>query len=171
MVLRLEVVVVAVIVAIISSTVLYKLNASYVNAIASTKELEFTKTTFIEVNTEKMQGHTYGTYGRRDNGVLTLDNLVYYTENISRLTAQKGTLKGDVLYLYGDVFLEEVDGYEYRTTLATYNQQTEMLYITAPFVGKRDKNIIKGDTLMYDTRIKKASGTKINSVIYTSKKQ
>jgi len=168
--IRLEVILVTVIVTIFSAALLFKLNTSLQVENSSTKELEFTKTTFIEVNTEKMQGHIYGTYGRRDKGVLSLENLVYYTDTISRLTAQKGTYKGDLLYLYGDVFLEENDGYTYTTTQANYNQKTQMLYITAPFVGKRDKNIIKGDTLKYDTRIKKASGSTIDSVLYTTEK-
>jgi len=170
MVLRLEVIIVTVIATILSSTLLFKLNASLQNPTDSTKELEFTKTTFIEVNTEKMQGHMYGTYGWRDGGVLNLRNLVYYTENIKRLTAKKGTYKDDLLYLYGDVFLEEVDGYTYTTTQATYNQKTEMLYITAPFVGERAKNVIKGESLKYDMRLKKAVGSRINSVVYTTEK-
>jgi hypothetical protein len=168
--LRLEVILAFLIVGIIAATVMLKINSSGIEVNTMLKELEFTNTTFTEVNTEKLQGHVYGTYGTRLKGVLSLENLKYNSETISELTANKGTYKGEILYLYGDVLLKEKDGYTYNTQQANYNQQTDMLYITAPFIGTRDKNIIKGKTLEYNTRIKKASGTKIDSVLYTTEK-
>jgi len=168
--LRLEVVLSVIIIGIIAATVMLKINSSDAEVNIMLKELEFTDTTFREVNTEKLQGHIYGTYGTRTEGILSLENLKYYSETISELTAQKGTYKGEILYLYGSVLLKEKDGYTYKTQQANYNQKTEILYITAPFIGMRDKNIIKGKTLEYNTRIKKASGTNIDSVLYTSEK-
>ena len=168
--LRLEVVLSVIIVGIITMAVMLKLNSSGVELNTMMKELEFTDTTFTEVNTEQMKGHVYSTYGTRSQGALSLENLEYNSETISELTAQKGTYKGDILYLYGDVVLQEKDGYTYRTQQANYNQETEILFITAPFVSTRGKNIIKGKTLKYNTRIKKASGTKIDSVLYTTEK-
>ncbi len=41
------------------------------------KELEFTETTLIEVDTEKMKSRAYATHGVRDQGILILDNIVY----------------------------------------------------------------------------------------------
>ncbi|SFV68408.1 hypothetical protein MNB_SV-3-1303 [hydrothermal vent metagenome] len=170
MVLRLEIIITILITMILSSALLFKYHTSLKPATEATKELEFTEATFIEVNTEKMQGHMYGTYGCIDKGVLSLENIVYSTEEIKCFRAKKGISRDNFLYLYQDVFLENINGYTYATTQATYNKKTEMLYITAPFVAKQDKNIIKGKSLIYDIHHKKALGSRINSVVYTTEK-
>ena len=99
-----------------------------------------------------------------------MENLVYSTDTIDELVAEQGKFKGEILYLDGSVVLKEKDGYIYKTEHANYDQKTEILNITAPFTAKRDKNIIKGNTLRYDTRKKETSGTKIDSVLYTTEK-
>jgi lipopolysaccharide export system protein LptA len=135
-----------------------------------TKELEFTNTTITEVGTQKLQGRAYGTYGVRDNGVLYLENIVYFTETIKYLIADKGKYIGDVLHLDGNIILEEQQGYNYRTQQASYDQNTEILNVTAPFVATSGKNIFKGDTLVYHTQKKEAYGTAIDAVVYTAEK-
>jgi len=167
---RLEIILSLAIVGIISGSLMVKLNKSSAENKIFTKELEFTNTTFTEVDTIKMQGTAYSTYGIRDNGILTLDNFVYYTETINSLVADKARYEGDIIYLDGDVMMEERDGHTYDTQHANYNQKTEIINITAPFVGVRDKNIYKGTTLWYNTRSKEAFGAMINAVVYTTKK-
>ena len=135
-----------------------------------TKDLEFTSTTFIEVDTQKMQGWVYGTYGVHNKGILSLDNVVFHTENIDSLVAKKGKYIKEVLYLDGDVVMEEKDGYTYKTQHANYNQKTEFLNITAPFVAVKGQNIIKGETLRYDTANKETFGRKVDAVLYTTEK-
>ena len=103
-------------------------------------------------------------------GIFTLKNLEYSTDTIESLVAKQGRFKGEILYLDGSVVLKEKEGYTYETEHANYNQETDILNITAPFVGIRDKNIIKGNTLRYDTRKKETFGTKIDSVLYTTEK-
>jgi len=168
--LKLELVLTVVIVGIISGSLMLKLHDTSVEGKAFTKELAFTNTTLIEVDTDKMQGRAYGTYGTLEKGALTLDNLVYHTDTIESLLANKGRYEGDILYLDGDIVMQEKDGYTYETQHATYNQKTEILNITAPFTAVWNKNSIKGDTLRYDTRKKEAFGTAIDSVFYTSEK-
>jgi LPS export ABC transporter protein LptC len=168
--LRLEIILSTFIVVIIFSIFMLKLTPSFSSTETLKKELEFTNTTFTEVNTEKLQGHLYGTYGVRYKGILSLKNIEYNSETIHKIVADKGTYKGDLLYLYGHVVLDEEEGYTYETEQANYNQKTETLYITAPFVGIRNKNRIKGNTLVYNTRTKKTSGTRIDSVLYTTEK-
>ncbi|WP_309496911.1 hypothetical protein [Sulfurovum sp.] len=168
--LRLETVVIVSIVLIVTGAMTLEVGTSVKKNAIFTKELEFTNTTFTEVDTQKLQGRAYGTYGVRDNAVLSLDNLVYFTETIKYLIADKGKYVGDILNLEGNIVMEEHQGYNYKTQQASYDQKTEILNVTAPFVATRDKNIIKGDTLVYHTRKKEAYGTSIDAVVYTAEK-
>jgi uncharacterized protein YxeA len=168
--IRIEIVLFIAIVVIITGSLTIKLNNDANKQKPFTKELEFTYTTFTEVNTEKLLGRAYSTYGMRDDGVLTMNHLTYQADNIESLVANKGTYMGDIIYLEGDVVMDDTNGYVYETQQAEYNQETEILNITAPFVATRDKDIIKGDTFTYNTRSKEAYGTKIDAVIYTIEK-
>lgn len=168
--LKLEFVLIVAIVGILAGSLLLKLSRTDTKTEAFTKELEFTNTMLIEVDTQKVLSNSYGTYGVRDKGVFTLNDLVYSTDTIESLVAKQGRFKGEILYLDGSVVLKEKGGYTYKTEHANYSQKTDILKITAPFVGTRDKNIIKGNTLRYDTRKKEAFGTKIDSVLYTTEK-
>ena len=158
------------IVLLISGSLFVKLGNAPKQRKAFTKDLEFTHTTFIEVDTQKMQGWAFGTYGVRDKGILTLDNIVFHTDNIDSLIAKKGKYIKEVLYLDGDVVMQEKNGYTYNTQHANYNQKTEILNITAPFTAVRDENVMKGKTLRYDTVKKEAFGTKVDAVLYTTEK-
>ena len=135
-----------------------------------TKELEFSYTTFREVDQTKLQAIAYGTYGVRDNGILSIDNLVYQTEKIESLVAQKGRYKGSIIYLEGNVIFEDTKGYHCETEQAEYDQHSEILNITSPYIATRDKNIVFGDTLTYNTRTKEAYGTVIDAIVYTVEK-
>lgn len=168
--LRLEIILSVVIGGMVFTIFMLKLSSSLVNSKPLEKELEFTNTTFTEVNTQKLEGHLYATYGVRYKGTLSLKNIQYTSETVENMVADKGMYKENILYLHGNVVLNEKEGYTYTTQEANYNQETEMLYITAPFVGIRDKNRIKGNILVYNTQDKKASGTSIDSVFYTSEK-
>jgi type II secretory pathway pseudopilin PulG len=168
--LKLEVVLVMTIAGIVAGSLMLKLGGIETKGEVFTKELEFTNTMLIEVNTLKSISKSYGTYGVRDRGVFTLDNLQYSTDTIESLVADHGRFQGDILYLDGAVVLKEKEGYTYETEHANYNQKSNILNITAPFVGTRDRNIINGNTLRYNTRKKEAFGTKIDSVLYTTEK-
>jgi len=168
--LRIEWVLLVAIIAIVGGSLTTKLNSSTDKHKTFTKELEFTYTTFTEVDTTKLQGRAYGTYGTRDDGVLTINNLVYQTETIESLVAKKGTYMGNIVYLEGDVVMDDTNGYTYETQQAEYDQETEILNITAPFVASSDENIIKGDTFTYNTRKKEAYGTVIDAAVYTVEK-
>jgi|AGBJ01.1.fsa_nt_gi hypothetical protein len=168
--IRLEFVLITVVIGIISGSLMLKLRDTPVSTETFTKEAEFTDTTLIEVDTEDMRNKIYGTYGVIDKGVLKLHNLVYQGNNIEYISANEGTLEGDMLYMDGDVVIQEEGGYKYETQHALYNSATEILKITAPFIGVKDKNIIKGKSLEYDTRQKKATGTTVGTIFYTPEK-
>lgn len=152
---------------IVVGALTFKLNDNKGKHKPMTKEMEFTYTTFTEVDTKKLQGRAYGTNGVRDNGILTINHLVYETEDIESLVADKGTYMGNNIYLEGNVVLEQKSGYTYETEQAEYNQKSEIINITAPFVARRDNNIMHGDTLRYDTQKKEAYATIVDATVYT----
>ena len=158
------------IVLIISVSLFVELSNSDKKRKAFTKDLEFTNTNFIEVDTQKMQGWVYSTHGIRDKGVLIFDNVVFHTDNIDSLRGKKGKYRNDVLYLDGDVVMEENEGYTYTTQHANYNQKTEILKITSPYTAVKGKDVMKGKSLRYNTVKKEAYGTRVDAVIYTIEK-
>ena len=168
--LKLETILTLGIVAILSASFMVKLSSNSSGSKTFTKELEFTNTTFIEVDTYTMQGRAFSTYGVRDKGVLTLYHIKYHTDNIELLRAKKGTYKGDKIYLDGNISLNQKEGFDYTAEHAVYDKKTEILDITSPFVALMDKNIIHGNSLRYDTRKKEAFGQMIDAVVYTDKK-
>ena len=168
--LKLEFLLVLFVVGILTMAMTVKIKNSQAVNQTQTVELEFTDTTSIEVDTNKTLSVTYGTYGIRDAGVLKMDNLRYHTDNIKLLRAKKGTLKGDEIYLDGDVVLNKEKGADYYTDHAVYNKKTGILLVTSPFKAIMDKNIMHGDTLRYDTKNKKAFATEVNAVVYTTEK-
>jgi len=168
--LRIEWVLIFIIIAIVSSTFIFKVEYTAHDKNTSLKELEFIDTTFIEVNQKGLLGYAFCNYGTRENSILYLDNIVYHNNVINSLLAKKGKYIDDMLYLDGNVILEEKDGYIYKTEHLEYNQKNKILNITSPFIAIRGKNIMKGDTFLYNMHLKEVFGTNINTTFYTSEK-
>ena len=168
--IKLEFVLIIAIIGIMAGSLMLKLRNTPVPTQVSTKEIEFINTTLIEVDTENMKSRAYATHGVRDQGVLTLDNIVYLGDHIESLSANKARLKGDFLHLDGDVVLQEKDGYKYETQNAIYNKKTGILNITSHFTGVRGQNFVQGESMAYDTHKKKATGTTVGTVFYTPDK-
>ena len=168
--IKLEVVLIIAIIGIIAGSLMLKLRNTPVPTKVLTKEIEFINTTLIEVDTDNMKSRAYATHGVSDQGVLTLDKIEYSGDNIESLSANKARLKGDFLYLNGNVVLQEKGGYRYETEHAIYNKKTEILNITAPFIGVKGQNIVQGESMEYNTREKKATGTTVGTVFYTPDK-
>ena len=168
--LRLEILIAVMIIAIFSVTLMVKFTHQSSDGKRFTKEMEFTDTTLIEVDTATMKGRSFGTYGIRDAGVLTLHNLKYHTKNIELLRAKKGTYKGDKLYLDGNITVNQKEGFDYSAEHAVYDKKTKMLDITSEFSAIMDGNTIHGYTLHYDVQKKEAFGKWIDAVVYTTEK-
>ncbi len=168
--IKLEHVLTIAIIGIISGSLMLKLENTPVTTKVFTKDLEFTNTILIEVDTGNMKSRAHVTYGARDKGVLTLDNLLYLGDNIESISANKGRFQGDMLHFDGDVVMQEKGGYRYETQHAVYNKKTEILNITSPFTGVKGQNMIQGKSLEYDTRKKKATGRTVGTVFYTPDK-
>ncbi len=168
--LKLETLIIVVIVAILSGALMVKFSHKLSDEKPFTKELEFTNTTLIEVDTATMKGRSFGTYGVRDAGVLTLHNLKYHTKNIKLLRAKKGTYKGNKLYLDGNITVNQKEGFDYSAEHAVYDKKTKILNITSAFTGIMNQNVIHGYTLRYDVEKKVAFGKRIDAVIYTAEK-
>jgi len=170
MVIKLEFILTITILFIVFASTTMKLTDSALEINVASKELEFYDTTFIEVDQEKMRANLFSTYGVRESGVLSLQNLIYHTHNIERLNADKGIYKENILYLDGHVKLKEKEGFIYSTKHAKYNQKSEVLTITSPFVAHRAKNIIHGNSLQYFAATKEMNATEIDATVYTVEK-
>ncbi|CAA6825075.1 MAG: Unknown protein [uncultured Sulfurovum sp.] len=168
--MRLEVILIVFIAITIGATTMIKLEDTTISNSPLHKEVEFYDTTFVEVNETKLLAKLYSNYGVQKAGVLTLDNVAYTTENIQLLLADKGTYKGDILYLDGNVSLKDFDGYVYRTEHANYDQTSEILNITSSFIAHMDQNIFKGNSLEYHTSKKEANASRVEAVFYTTDK-
>ncbi len=168
--LKLETLIIVAVVAILSGTLMVKFTHKPSDEKSFTKEMEFTDTTLIEVDTVTMKGRSFGTYGIRDAGVLTLHNIRYHTKNIELLRAKKGTYKGDKLYLDGNITVNQKEGFDYSAEHAIYDKKTKILNITSAFTAIMNDNIIHGYTLRYDMQKKEAFGKRINAVVYTAEK-
>jgi len=168
--LKLEITLILSMIVILSVALTVKIKNSQVVAKVSTKELEFTHTTFTEVDTNKTQGIAFGTHGIRDAGVLAVKNLRYHTDSIKELRAKKGTYKGDKIYLDHNITVNQKEGFDYKAEHAIYDQKTEILDITSPFTAVMNENIIHGNSLRYDTKTKEAFATDVDAVVYTKEK-
>jgi len=135
-----------------------------------TKEMEFSNTTFTEVTTQKRIGVAFGTYGVRDAGVLTMDNVRYHNDNIKLLLANRGVYKGERIYLYGNVTVHQKPHYDYKAEHAVYDKKEEILYVTSPFVAYINENVIYGNKMEYHMRTKEVFAVDINAVVYTKEK-
>jgi len=168
--IKLEIILSIAILLTILATTTVKLSNTAANDKVMSKELEFNDTTFIEVNQKKIIAKLYSTYGVRNSGILTLNNLKYHTNNIEQLIANKGHYKENILYLDGNVELKEKEGFIYTTEHANYNQKTEILRLTSPFIAQMDKNIMHGHALEYHALKKEMNATGIAATVYTVEK-
>ena len=168
--LKLEIILIIAMIAIVSVSLTVEIKNKLKPKKVSTIELEFTHTTFTEVDTNKTQGIAFGTYGIRDAGVLTVDNLRYSTDSIKELRAKKGIYKGDKIYLDDNITVNQKEGFDYKAEHAIYDKKTEILDITSPFTAIMNENIIHGNSLRYDTKKKEAFATDVDAVVYTKEK-
>jgi len=170
MAIKLEIILIMAIFLIIFAATTMKLADRTSETNRMSKELEFHDTTFIEVDQTKMRANLFSTYGVREDGVLSLQNLIYHSHNIEQLNADKGTYKENILFLDGHVKLKEKEGYIYNSEHANYHQKKEILTITSPFVAHMAKNIIYGKSLQYFARTKEINATGIDATVYTIEK-
>ena len=168
--LKLEIVLILAIIAILSVSFNTELSNHKNSQTIFKKEIEFTDTTFIEVDTNRTQGVAYSKYGVRDHTVLTLYDIEYHTDNIESLHAKRGIYKQNMIYLDNHIEVNQKEGFKYRTEHAVYNKKTEILNLTSPFTAVMGKNIIHGKSLRYDSRKKEAYAKDIDAVVYTIEK-
>ena len=74
---KLELLLVILIVMMLSLAYTIKLSDDTSAQKVSRKEMEFTQTTFTEVDTQKLISTSFGTYGVREGGILKVKNLIY----------------------------------------------------------------------------------------------
>jgi len=168
--LKLELLLIVFMVGLIAMALTVKISNARANVKVQTKELEFTDTTSTEVDTKKTLSVSYGTYGVRNAGVLTIHNMRYHSSEIDLMKSDIAILKGDLIYFDHNVSVHKEAGSDYFTEHANYNKKTGILNVTAPFKAIMDENIMHGDTLRYDTRTKKANASNVDAVVFTVEK-
>ena len=57
--------------------------------------------------------------------------MVYHTDSINLLRSDKGIYKDDIIYLEGNVTLNQKEGFDYKAQKAHYNQQSGIFRITS----------------------------------------
>jgi len=167
---KLELLLVVLIVAMLSLAYTIKLSDDISAKKASKKEMEFTDTTFTEVDTQKLISTSYGTYGARVGGVLKIKNLIYHTDSIELLLSDEGRYIGEKVYLDGNVRMKQKEGFNYKAEHAVYDKKIGILTITSRFTAVMDKNVVHGNTARYDTRKKILIAKEIDAVVYTAEK-
>ena len=169
--LKLEYIIIAIIVSIIGVVGTLEVRNVKQSKEVAGKELEFTNTTFVEVDTNKTQGTAFGTYGLRIGGVLYVDNLRYHTDSIKLLRARKGRYEGDKVYLDGNVSLNQKIGFDYFAEHAIYDKKREILHIPSKFRAYMNENIFYGKMLVYDVQKKVSLSEDADALLYTAEKQ
>jgi len=150
-------------------TMTTKLSEQSVGSVEQLKELEFTNTTFTEVTVQKRKGVAFATHGVRIGGILHMDNVRYHNENIKLLLADSAFYRGKRIYLDGNVTVHRKPGYDYYTEHANYDQVSQILYVTAPFVACMERDVLEGQSLEYRMGSKEAYATSVKAVFYTKK--
>ncbi len=168
--LKLEIILIIAMIAIVSVSVTVEIKNKQIIKKEPTIELEFTHTTFTEVDVNKTQGVAFGTYGIRDAGVLTVENLRYSTDSIKLVRAKRGIYKGDRIYLDHNITVNQKVGFDYTAEHAIYDKKFEILYITSPFTAVMNENVIHGSALRYHMKSKQAFATDVDAVVYTKEK-
>jgi len=168
--LKLEIILMLLVAVIMSVALTVKITNSHAVKNIPTKELEFTDTTFREVDTNKTIGVSYGTYGVRDKGILTVQNFKYHNDSIKLLRSNVAIYKADKIYLDHDVVFNQKEGSDYYTEHAVYDKKREILDVTAPFKAYMGENVMYGDTLRYWVKEKRAYATNVDAVVYTKEK-
>lgn len=168
--LKLELLLGVLIVVMLSIAYSVKLTDDVTMKKVSKKEIEFTDTTFTEVDTNKLISISFGTHGIRQGGILTVDNLVYHTDSIELLLANKGRYIGDKVYLDGHIRMKQKEGFNYSAEHAIYDKKTQILTITSKFTAVMNKNIVHGNTGWYDAIKKVLYAKEVDAVVYTAEK-
>lgn len=168
--IRLEHIITIVIGLILVSFFLIKVDQKSLEKSESSKELSFSDTRLIEVDTQNMLGLAHSRYGEVENKRLTLSDIVYHTDKVNLLRAQKGIYEGDYLILEGNVTLNQKEGFDYTAEKAVYNKKSQILTIDSSFEAHLNENKISGTYLVYNVKEKTVTGQNIKAEVYTLEK-
>ena len=83
----------------------------------------------------------------------------------NQITAQKATLKEDIMELNGNVHYENNNSMQLNTQNLVYNTKTEIVTANSPFTLTSDRGNAKGDSFIYD---QKNGIIKAQKIKYTS---
>lgn len=168
--IRLEHIISTIIGLILISFFLIKIDQKSLQKSENGKQLTFSDTRLIEVDTQKILGLSHSRFGEVENKTLTLSDIVYHTDRVNLLRAKKAIYEGDFLQLEGNVTLNQKEGFDYMAERATYNKKSQILTIESPFEAHLNENTISGTNLVYDMKAKTVTAQHIKAVVYTLEK-
>ena len=112
--------------------------------------------TFVmyELNTEGLQTLMTGEKALRYADRYVVD-FIDFTDNskeyISNMKANTGLYKNDIVTLNGDITYIREDGLAFDTQKMIYNMKTAVATTDVDFLAYREKNSMKGTSMVYDS--------------------
>ncbi|MDD5405879.1 MAG: LPS export ABC transporter periplasmic protein LptC [Sulfurovaceae bacterium] len=135
--------------------------------------MEFNNMVLTEVNNTAVVSQAFAKSGKKENGILTLEKIVYKKRGENEIVANKGIyLKDkDSVILQGDVKIHQKGGFVYSTQEALYNPKNKTFISSSPFVANMGENKLSGEKLNYDLKNKDTKSQKIHAIFSIKDKQ
>jgi len=167
--IRVEWIAIAMIIIMLSVSFLFEAKHREAKNSTFKKEFDVYNSVTIEVDQEGIKNKLFSKYGVKESGVLTLTQMTYIGNSVEKLQSSQGRFVGNKIYLDYNVTALQNNGYYYESDHAIYDQQTQLLYVTSPFVGYVNNSVIKGSNLEYNRQEAVAKAHKINATFYPKK--
>ena len=169
MAIRVEWIAIAMIIIMLSVSFLFEAKHRQAKNSTFKKEFEVYNSVTIEVDQSGIKNKLFSEYGMKESGILTLTTMTYIGNSVEKLQSDKGRFIDNKIYLDYNVTALQNNGYYYTSDHAIYNQLTQVLYLTSPFVGYVNNSIIKGTNLEYAREEKVVKAKRVNATFYPQK--
>jgi negative regulator of replication initiation len=126
------------------------LNSTKKRVKKETPELVFTNTNFTDVNRTHILSNSFARKGKRVNGILSATEILYRTDTINYMQANRGHYEGEKLFLRGDVFIDQKEGHDYKTDFAIYDTISRKIDVPSEFETIEFNNTVRGKSMVYD---------------------
>ncbi len=164
--IRVEWIAIAMIFIMLSVSFLFEVKHREAQNSTFNKEFEVYKSVTIEVDQDGIQSKLHSKYSMKESGVLTLTDMSYRGISVEKLEAYQGRFFDHKIYLDYNVTALQSNGYYYEGEHAIYNQLTQFLYITSPFIAYINNSVTEGSDLEYDRKGQVAKAKKVHATFY-----
>ncbi len=169
MAIRVEWIAIAMIVIMLSVSFLFEAKHRQAKNSTFKKEFEVYNSVTIEVDQGGIKNKLFSEYGMKESGILTLTTMTYIGNSVEKLQSNQGRFIDNKIYLDNNVTALQNNGYFYKGDHAIYDQITQVLHISSPFVGYVNNSIIKGTNLEYNRQEEVVKANRVNATFYPSK--